>query len=262
MKKFRCKICGVEFEAESIENAVCPKCGAKGDKLEEIPDKSNPYSGTQTEKNLEMAFAGESQARNKYTYFASVAKKEGFEQISAIFLKTAENEKEHAKMWFKELKGIGNTAQNLAAAADGEYQVARGGAVSDLLDGPAAFHAVFVRHRMPREGHFDLPAYQVLTVLGDHMPGGQAVPQDFLQRQRGPLDTFGRADHEHAVVVLQVINGGTGMRIAAHLKALRVQDDPAVFDVDELLYTGVRIQGVQACVQQLRDDPPSGFVAV
>ena len=78
------------------------------------------YSGTQTEKNLEAAFAGESQARNKYTYFASVAKKQGFEQISALFLKTADNEKEHAKMWFKELNGIGNTAENLAAAADGE----------------------------------------------------------------------------------------------------------------------------------------------
>ncbi len=78
------------------------------------------YSGTQTEKNLETAFAGESQARNKYTYFASTAKKEGFEQIAAIFLKTAENEKEHAKMWFKELEGIGNTAENLVAAAEGE----------------------------------------------------------------------------------------------------------------------------------------------
>ena len=81
---------------------------------------ANPYAGTQTEKNLEAAFAGESQARNKYTYFASVAKKEGYEQISALFLKTAENEKEHAKMWFKELKGIGNTPENLKAAADGE----------------------------------------------------------------------------------------------------------------------------------------------
>lgn len=81
---------------------------------------ANKYAGTQTEKNLEAAFAGESQARNKYTYFASVAKKEGYEQISSIFLKTAENEKEHAKMWFKELSGIGSTADNLAAAADGE----------------------------------------------------------------------------------------------------------------------------------------------
>ena len=82
--------------------------------------KYNPYSGTKTEKNLEAAFAGESQARNKYTYFASVAKKEGYEQIADLFLKTADNEKEHAKMWFKELKGIGNTAENLSAAADGE----------------------------------------------------------------------------------------------------------------------------------------------
>ena len=78
------------------------------------------YSGTQTEKNLLAAFAGESQARNKYTYFASTAKKEGFEQIAAIFEETANNEKEHAKLWFKELEGIGDTAQNLAAAADGE----------------------------------------------------------------------------------------------------------------------------------------------
>ncbi len=78
------------------------------------------YTGTQTEKNLLAAFAGESQARNKYTYFASKAKKEGYEQIAALFFKTAENEKEHAKMWFKELSGIGTTAENLAAAADGE----------------------------------------------------------------------------------------------------------------------------------------------
>ena len=78
------------------------------------------YDGTQTQKNLEAAFAGESQSRNKYSYFASVAKKEGFEQISSIFSKTADNEKEHAKMWLKELKGIGNTAENLAQAANGE----------------------------------------------------------------------------------------------------------------------------------------------
>ena len=81
---------------------------------------ANKYSGTQTEKNLEAAFAGESQARNKYTYFASRAKKDGFEQIAALFLETADNEKEHAKLWFKELNGIGDTAQNLAAAAEGE----------------------------------------------------------------------------------------------------------------------------------------------
>ena len=76
--------------------------------------------GTKTERNLQTAFAGESQARNKYTYFASVAKKEGYEQIAALFQKTADNEKEHAKMWFKELQGIGNTMQNLKAAAEGE----------------------------------------------------------------------------------------------------------------------------------------------
>lgn len=81
---------------------------------------SNRYVGTQTEKNLLEAFSGESQARNKYTYFASVAKKEGYEQMSALFLKTANNEKEHAKMWFKELAGIGDTKENLAAAAEGE----------------------------------------------------------------------------------------------------------------------------------------------
>lgn len=81
---------------------------------------ANKYAGTQTEKNLREAFSGESEARNKYTYFASKAKKEGFEQISALFLKTADNEKEHAKMWFKELDGLGNTAENLASAADGE----------------------------------------------------------------------------------------------------------------------------------------------
>ena len=78
------------------------------------------YDGTKTQKNLEAAFAGESQARNKYTYFASVAKKEGFEQISDLFLKTANNEKEHAKMWFKEMEGISDTASNLKAAAEGE----------------------------------------------------------------------------------------------------------------------------------------------
>ncbi len=83
-------------------------------------EKKNPYAGTKTEKNLMEAFAGESQARNKYTYFASVAKKQGFEQIAALFLQTAENEKEHAKLWFKALGGIGDTAENLVEAAAGE----------------------------------------------------------------------------------------------------------------------------------------------
>lgn len=81
---------------------------------------ANKYKGTKTEQNLLAAFAGESQARNKYTYFASVAKKEGYEQISELFQKTADNEKEHAKIWYKELEGIGNTAQNLEEAANGE----------------------------------------------------------------------------------------------------------------------------------------------
>ena len=107
------------------------------------------YDGTQTQKNLEAAFAGESEARNKYTYFASVAKKEGYEQIAALFLKTAENEKEHAKLWFKELDGIGNTAQNLAAAAAGEnYEW------TDMYEGFAktadeeGFHALAVKFRL------------------------------------------------------------------------------------------------------------------
>ena len=82
--------------------------------------KQNKYSGTQTEKNLMAAFSGESEARNKYTYFASVAKKQGFEQIADLFMKTADNEKEHAKLWFKELNGLGDTAENLVSAAEGE----------------------------------------------------------------------------------------------------------------------------------------------
>lgn len=113
---------------------------------------SNRYSGTQTEKNLLAAFAGESQARNKYTYFASVAKKQGFEQIAELFLKTADNEKEHAKMWFKELDGLGDTADNLRAAAEGEnYEW------TDMYDGFAktaeeeGFKALAARFRMVGE---------------------------------------------------------------------------------------------------------------
>ena len=83
--------------------------------------KNNPYAGTKTEKNLWEAFAGESQARNKYTYFASAAKKAGYEQIAALFLQTAENEKEHAKLWFKALGEMGTTAENLLEAAQGEH---------------------------------------------------------------------------------------------------------------------------------------------
>ena len=85
-----------------------------------IMSAKNPYAGTKTEQNLREAFAGESQARNKYTYFASVAKKAGYEQIAALFLKTADNEKEHAKMWFKALGELGTTEENLKAAAEGE----------------------------------------------------------------------------------------------------------------------------------------------
>ena len=122
MKTYKCLVCNQVFTVQDGEEAVCPLCKAKGDKLQLIEEspKATKYAGTETEKNLEAAFAGESQARNKYTYFASVAKKQGFEQISALFLKTADNEKEHAKLWFKELQGIGDTAQNLKAAADGE----------------------------------------------------------------------------------------------------------------------------------------------
>lgn len=120
--KYLCKLCGQTFELPEGTEPVCPICGATGEHI--VPVKSeggnNKYAGTRTEDNLRTAFAGESQARNKYTYFASVAKKEGYEQISALFLKTAENEKEHAKLWFKELGELGNTAENLLAAAEGE----------------------------------------------------------------------------------------------------------------------------------------------
>ena len=156
-KGYVCKICGYVYEGDTLPaDFVCPWCKHGADDFEpatlspkaeaiptqnisekesemmknqtdlnkitkeEIQPMSNKYAGTKTEKNLEAAFAGESQARNKYTYFASVAKKEGYEQISALFLKTAENEKEHAKLWFKELNGIGDTAENLAHAADSE----------------------------------------------------------------------------------------------------------------------------------------------
>ncbi len=139
MKKYQCKVCkfvydpaqgdptqgiapGTAFE-DLPDTWRCPRC--KKDKsffepIEEEKPAANPYAGTQTEKNLMTAFAGESEARNKYTYFASKAKKEGFEQIAALFQLTADNEKEHAKLWFKELNGIGDTAHNLAAAAAGE----------------------------------------------------------------------------------------------------------------------------------------------
>ena len=123
MAKWKCKVCGYIYEGDVLpEGFTCPVCKQPASSFEKIeePKPGNPYAGTQTEKNLEAAFAGESQARNKYTYFSSVAKKEGYEQIAALFMKTAENEKEHAKMWFKELGGLGGTAQNLLHAAEGE----------------------------------------------------------------------------------------------------------------------------------------------
>ncbi len=135
MKKIRCKVCGYEFEADSVEDALCPVCGVTGanymellesdeEPYEEIPavtPNTNKYAGTKTEENLKAAFAGESEARNKYTFFASMAKKDGYEQIADLFRKTADNEKEHAEMWFKELGGMGTTANNLKAAAEGEH---------------------------------------------------------------------------------------------------------------------------------------------
>ena len=123
METWKCSVCGYIHEGPLPEDFRCPVCrqpASKFVKVETEAAKKNPYAGTQTEKNLEAAFAGESQARNKYTYFASQAKKDGFEQIAALFLQTADNEKEHAKIWFRELNGIGKTSENLVSAADGE----------------------------------------------------------------------------------------------------------------------------------------------
>ena len=110
---------------------------------------NNPYEGTQTGKNLEKAFAGESEARNKYTYFASKAKKDGFEQMAAIFQKTADNEKEHAKLWFKELYGIGETKENLENAAEGEnYEWTQMYAEFAEIAEKEGFHELAVKFRM------------------------------------------------------------------------------------------------------------------
>ena len=124
---WRCTICGYEYVGEELpEDFICPLCKHPASDFEKVikqtedKDMSNKYAGTKTEKNLWEAFAGESQARNKYTYFASVAKKAGYEQIAALFLQTAENEKEHAKLWFKALGELGDTAENLLHAAEGE----------------------------------------------------------------------------------------------------------------------------------------------
>lgn len=120
MEKWKCTVCGYIHEGDTPPE-TCPVCKQPKEKFVKLEEESkNPYAGTKTEKNLWEAFAGESQARNKYTYFASVAKKAGFEQIAALFLQTAENEKEHAKLWFKALGELGDTAENLLHAAEGE----------------------------------------------------------------------------------------------------------------------------------------------
>lgn len=123
MEQWKCNVCGYVHEGPMTDDFTCPKCKAPASafvKMGEEKKPGNPYVGTKTEKNLEAAFAGESQARNKYTYFAQVAKNEGYEQLSEIFLKTAQNEMEHAKIWYGELGHIGKTAENLKAAAAGE----------------------------------------------------------------------------------------------------------------------------------------------
>ena len=123
MKKWKCKVCGYIHEGDSAPEScpICRQSASSFELIEEAPAQTgSKYAGTQTEKNLEAAFAGESQARNKYTYFSSVARNEGYEQIAALFMQTAENEKAHARMWFEELHGVGNTAENLLHAAEGE----------------------------------------------------------------------------------------------------------------------------------------------
>ena len=123
MEKWKCTVCGYIHEGPLPADFVCPVCKAPASKfvkVEEAAPAKSIYAGTKTEENLRTAFAGESQARNKYTYFASVAKKQGYEQIAALFLETADNEKEHAKLWFKALGELGDTAENLLHAAEGE----------------------------------------------------------------------------------------------------------------------------------------------
>ena len=124
MEVWRCSVCGYIHEGPLPEGFTCPRCKQPASvfvKVDvETPATSNPYAGTKTEKNLAEAFAGESQARNKYTYFAAVAAREGYDQIAELFLKTARNEQEHARIWFESLGHIGKTAANLLAAAEGE----------------------------------------------------------------------------------------------------------------------------------------------
>lgn len=125
MEKWKCSVCGYVHEGPMTPDFKCPRCKQPASafvKMEEAPAAPvNKYAGTKTEKNLEAAFAGESQARNKYSYFADVAKREGFDQLQELFFKTADNERAHAKLWFEELGHLGKTAQNLLAAAEGEH---------------------------------------------------------------------------------------------------------------------------------------------
>lgn len=124
MPKYRCSVCGYCHEGDLPEDFKCPRCNQPASVFElvsEATKSENRYTGTKTEKNLMEAFAGESQARNKYTYFAEVAKREGYDQLAEIFLQTARNEQEHARIWFEELGMIGNTAENLLQAAEGEH---------------------------------------------------------------------------------------------------------------------------------------------
>ncbi len=123
MVRYRCSVCGYIHEGELPEGFRCPKCKQPVSvfvKIEEEKEIKNIYAGTKTEKNLMEAFSGESQARNKYTYFANIAQREGYDQLAEIFLMTARNEQEHARIWYEELGNLGNTAENLLHAAEGE----------------------------------------------------------------------------------------------------------------------------------------------
>lgn len=125
MAKYRCTVCNYVHEGEIEDNFRCPLCGQPGIVFEEIKEKKieegkTKYSGTKTEKNLLEALTGESKARNKYTFFADIAKSQGYEQIHNLFIKTADNEKEHSRLWFKELGLLKDTEENLLEAAVGE----------------------------------------------------------------------------------------------------------------------------------------------
>lgn len=124
MKKWKCSVCGYIHNGEISEDFICPVCKQPASDFVLLEEKKtanvNRYAGTKTAKNLEEAFSGESQARNKYTFFAKVAQNEGYEQLAELFLVTARNEQEHARMWFEALGGVGTTAANLFAAAEGE----------------------------------------------------------------------------------------------------------------------------------------------